>query len=227
MHLTAFFGKSRCVFCNTAIVKRDGAPLCSACMFAWEKEKELAHLPNSTVRRYYHLAYYDKRTPSVCRSAVLRAKEKLDGQLCRFLASELTDVLPITLQKDAIVTFVPRRREARLEIGYDQAKRLAKGVAKKAKLVFAPLLKRNVDGIAQKEQDAEERQMSAACAYMPTRKIALCKGKQIILIDDVKTTGASLGACIKLLKENGARRVDAVTIGTVRRKMRQRKDESI
>ncbi len=220
MRLTAFLGKSRCVFCHTAIEKRDGAPLCHACMAEWEKEKELAYVPSASARRYHHLAYYDKCTPSVCRAAVLRAKEKLDAQLCRFLADELTRVLPVTLRADAMVTFVPRRREARLNIGYDQASRLAKGVAKQASLACVPLIKRNVDGMAQKEQDAQGRQTSAACAYLPSRKIDLCKGKQIILIDDVKTTGASLGACIKLLKEHGAGRIDAVTVGTVRKKMR-------
>ena len=38
------------------------------------------------------------------------------------------------------------------------------------------------------------------------------KGKTVLLVDDVRTTGATLNECAKVLKKNGAERVCAVVI---------------
>ena len=41
------------------------------------------------------------------------------------------------------------------------------------------------------------------------------KGKRIILIDDVYTTGSTLRECAKALKKAGAKSVDALTVARV------------
>ena len=38
------------------------------------------------------------------------------------------------------------------------------------------------------------------------------KGKKIILLDDIYTTGSTVNACAKLLKEKGAKTILVVTI---------------
>lgn len=41
------------------------------------------------------------------------------------------------------------------------------------------------------------------------------EGKTVLLVDDVFTTGATLNECAKILKSNGARRVNVLTLARV------------
>jgi ComF family protein len=60
---------------------------------------------------------------------------------------------------------------------------------------------------------AEQRKRNVAGAFRvePTRKAGL-KGKRIIVVDDVITTGATTEACARVLKRAGAARVDVLAL---------------
>jgi ComF family protein len=61
---------------------------------------------------------------------------------------------------------------------------------------------------------ARERNVRGAFAVKPGRDVS---GKHIVLIDDVFTTGATVGECAKALRRAGARQVDVLTLArTVR-----------
>ena len=44
----------------------------------------------------------------------------------------------------------------------------------------------------------------------------LVKGKRILLIDDVFTTGATVRECARVLRQAGARDIDVITVARVR-----------
>jgi ComF family protein len=61
---------------------------------------------------------------------------------------------------------------------------------------------------------ARERNVKSAFAVKPGRSV---KGRKIVLIDDVFTTGATVGECARVLRRAGAARVDVLTLArTVR-----------
>jgi predicted amidophosphoribosyltransferase len=52
-------------------------------------------------------------------------------------------------------------------------------------------------------------------AFAPAWRVQPLRGAIVVLVDDVSTTGATLEACARVLKEMGVREVRAVTAARV------------
>ena len=95
----------------------------------------------------------------------------------------------------------PRRLRAR---GFDQARLLARGVARRLGLPCRPLLSRT-PGPGQTGRDAAARH--AGPEFAPRRTL---HGERILLVDDVVTTGATVSAAARALRRAGAGEVRVV-----------------
>lgn len=114
-----------------------------------------------------------------------------------------------------IITSVPSHKSTVIDRGYDQVKVLAKDMAKALKLNYAPLLYQPNKTPKQHESaNIAERFLNVSGKYS-VLKNADIKDKTILLVDDIKTTGATLSQCARELKLAGAERVIAVTALTV------------
>jgi ComF family protein len=100
---------------------------------------------------------------------------------------------------------------------FNQAALLAKPLAQIASKKYAPdALVRNVATRQQVGLDQKARQKNVKKAFqVPESKLSELKGRNVLLIDDVRTTGATVAACAEALKKAGAIQVNSLSFALV------------
>ena len=104
----------------------------------------------------------------------------------------------------AVVTWAPTTVERRRRRGYDQSRLLAGSMARALGLPLRGLLVRE-GRVAQTGRGRAERLDGVAFRTVRPSPVS------VLLVDDVRTTGATLGAAAAALRSVGAHRVCAVT----------------
>ena len=115
-----------------------------------------------------------------------------------------------------VIVPVPLHTARLRERGYNQAALLAREMACRVGLALneQTLVRRRATA-SQVKLDARQRKENVRDAFRCSDNALT--GKQVLLIDDVCTTGATLAACAVALHEGGARSVQALTLARPRR----------
>jgi len=112
---------------------------------------------------------------------------------------------------DAVVP-VPLHPRKKREREFNQAEYLAEAVGKTfQRPVWNRVLRRVRDTPTQTHLDALQRRENLRGAFA-LRKTAVVRGKRLLLVDDVFTTGATLDACATVLTRAGATEVTVLTV---------------
>lgn len=131
----------------------------------------------------------------------------------RWLHDAARDMLPGT---DLIVP-VPLGRLRLLRRQFNQAALLATELSHRSGLPMDPLLLKRVRATPSQvglTRDQRRRNVAGAFAVAPRRRWKL-EGRNVLLVDDVITTGATVDACARTLKRAGAARVDVAALAMV------------
>lgn len=124
---------------------------------------------------------------------------------------------PLLEQADAVVP-VPLHPLRLISRRFNQAAEIARPLAAQSGLAFLPdALMRQTHTTSQGGKSLRGRRLNVKKAFAVTeagrRQI---RGRRILLIDDVLTTGATAEACARALLDGGARAVDLAVIARVR-----------
>jgi ComF family protein len=116
-----------------------------------------------------------------------------------------------------VVVPVPFHRQREGERGYNQADLIARPLAERLKLPYrAALVVRTRPRPAKRILSLDERWASVRGAFA-TRTGSQVDNLRVLLVDDVMTTGATLEACAKALREAGAKSFIGLTVARAAR----------
>lgn len=138
----------------------------------------------------------------------------LTGRLARYLAS----ALPVDDHYDAIVP-VPLHWKRRWRRGFNQSELLAKELSRRRRMPVVKALRRVRPTANQAGLTSAARRRNIAGAFQ-AKPGANLRGKRVLLIDDVFTTGATASACAAALKRAGAASVSLLTLARADRRWR-------
>lgn len=191
-------GEERCERCGALCP--DLSDLCLKCTY---------ELPHFELAR----SWADYTGPA--RELILAYKESNCRYLAGYLARRLLEVYERgELCKPDLVTCVPASRLSARRRGFAHTELLAQEFCLLAELEFSPVLERVRETAPQKSVKHRDREENVRGSFSVNAETAL-KGKNILLIDDLKTTGATVGECADVLKRAGAARVEVLTCASV------------
>lgn len=188
----------KCVLCRR-ILESGETDLCSACRHdAPEHSDRSVKLPN--LDSWRAVWYYEGKVPDSIRRFKFWGFRHYAKSYGRLLAMELSD----DAEGFDLLTWIPTGRKRVSKRGYDQAKLLAQAVAKELQTEPVKLLRKRWDNPPQSTlKGAAERRANVLGIYEVT-EADLVKGKRILILDDVITTGATAGEAARMLLLAGA-----------------------
>jgi len=109
-----------------------------------------------------------------------------------------------------VVIPVPLHPARLRERGFNQAELLAKILGQRINLTLSRALERTRYTTTQTAFDRIDRMENLRGAFRLRKSIDV-RGLQVLLVDDILTTGSTLSECARVLREAGAQSVYAVT----------------
>ena len=231
--LLEFFLPRLCVFCEQVVGEKAEVAVCPAC------EAKVEWVASPLCPRCGRVFSVREGTDHLCgacqtepppftraRAAALYEEEGPTGQaIKRFKYSGRQDMLPVMhhwLQRPQclelvaqadLVAPVPLHPHRLKQRGFNQALLLAQafpGVRLERELLIRVRPTPPQSGLNPKER---RENVKGAFAVPRPEKV---KGKKILLVDDVFTTGATVKECAQSLRRAGAHEVDVLTVARVR-----------
>ncbi len=208
--MSGFFSKlldllfpPRCTFCRR-FLKKDEKHICARCMktlpFTSASYKKKGEFFSVCVAPLF---YRDD-----VRSSVLRFKFKGATNYAGCYGKLLADCIKERLgERYDLITWVPLSSARKKKRGYDQAFLLATAAALELGDVAVELLRKMVDSPAQSGLGAAEKRKANVSGVYEAADPDIINGKNILIIDDVATTGATLSECARVLLTAGAKKV--------------------
>lgn len=203
----------KCPFCGRV---REHGGVCPKCKKAlpWTGEREVRWELSAGLWCAAPLWYED-----LAREGILRFKfqgksgaaEALGELIARCAAEQFSGEFDT-------VTWVPVSRKRLRKRGYDQAELLACAACRLWDTKPQRLLEKTVDNPAQSGlSDGAARRANVLGVYeiCPGAEV---RGKRVLLVDDICTTGATLRECVRVLKDAGAEDVVCVAAAKTRKK---------
>ncbi len=200
----------RCVFCGRVIAP--GTKICRACAETITPVNTFRcmNLPGTGQNIPCGILYpYE----GPIRDSIIRFKFYGEKENSDFYAEQLAKLIQSHAPVPDLVTAVPISSQRKKKRGYNQSELIARKTAETLGLPYAECLKKIHDNREQHLLPRSERIRNVRGVYRAVEEEA--KGKKILLIDDIITTGSTLCECCRELLRGGAKTVVCAAVAQV------------
>lgn len=192
----------QCYLCGDSLERAD---ICAACLHKGQKaQKHIAHIKPEYITELHALTIYTEQV----RRRLHALKFNNKPAFARSFAQAVDCKLILAARYD-LVTAVPMHRQRYIQRGYNQAELLAKEIAALQRLPCRQLLKRDQATKPQHTLGKQARRTNVAGAFSIIGNV---EGLKVLVVDDILTTGSTLGAVARCLVNAGASQVDALVV---------------
>ena len=197
-HLAEWLFPRKCILCRTLLSKAE-TDLCTGCRQDQPEypygRKKVPHITDLTA-----VWRYSGEVRSSLHRYKFRGARHYAPAYGRLVAMRILRDLPAA----DVVTWVPVSRKRLRERGYDQVQLLAEAVSPELELPAVKLLDKFRDNQANSGlKTPEERRANVLGVYRAVGSEHF-RGKRVLLLDDIITTGATASECARVLLTAGA-----------------------
>lgn len=213
-------GKTICVCCQERVCNNDiqvicgdigVCKICSTKLMPVAKDSPFEGTPDVD---YVLSAYYYNKAIKRLTHRYKFSCENMIGNLFAAMLYERIKEVPVFSDFDFIVA-MPLSRKRLKERSFNQAEVIAQRLSEYMGIPHISCVFRSKHTLAQSTLRAHERVKNIANAFVADK--TKVRGKRILLVDDIFTTGSTMNSCAKELKENGALSVVGITFAKVYR----------
>ena len=212
-----------------AILKLLFPPKCMLCGMPLRENEEICGdchqkvLLNTAPPRMEKGAFFEKAAAGLwyethVRNAVHGLKYREKQNYARPLARVMTYAYQHKIGEECdLIAFVPTNPSTLRERGYDQAQLLAEALSEMLEIPWVSALEKTRETAPMHGLKPDERRANVLGAYQVCCEEDLLKGKRVLLVDDILTTGSTLSECARMLRTAGAERVFGLCAAATRK----------
>lgn len=214
-----FFLPRICPGCNKKL-SNDTKPVCDDCLSSiliaddekLEYEFEKNFESTNIITDYYALYIFQ---PDQALQHIIHAlKYKKHFKVGIFLGEMVSEGIKSRSWQVDVIIPIPIHPLKKVERGYNQSDYIAKGMSRKLNIPWSKkIVKRVRHTESQTKLNMKQRALNISDAFKVKRSEEI-QNKNVLVVDDVSTTGATILECAKLIKAAGAETVYACTVGT-------------
>jgi len=214
-----FIFPPECLHCGEILTENNNPFICKNCFGSIKTttkqllnaEKKRKFTGEGLISDFYSHFLFEKEGPlqSLIHQLKYNNKFKIGIFLGQYIANEASDLIK-NWGCDFIIP-IPLHPIKKAERGYNQSKQIAKGISQIVNInVKSNVLKRTRFTQTQTKLNLMERRNNVKNIFKANPKIV--KNKNLLLVDDVITTGSTLSSAAKTLKNKGANKIYAISI---------------
>ena len=221
-HLLNFlFPKNiKCIFCSAELNENSKYSICEDCFNSLPFIKhscpkcsapisennqgvcQNCKINNYSFKRAFAVLEYDEMLAGFVHKMKYGGAKYVIEPISNFLINKLSTIS----ENFDYITYVPMFKKKEKIRGYNQSKVLAEIVADKTGIPLIPFVTKPKDNLNQASLDYKSRKENVKDAYSFDKEFKeIIKGKTILIIDDILTTGSTSNEISKLLLSNGAK----------------------